>query len=44
MRKFFKVFLALALGFSLSGCAGIIEIRVPPEFRGKKQIEDPPLQ
>jgi len=30
----------LALGL-LAGCAGV-ELRTPPEFRGKKVKEDPP--
>jgi hypothetical protein len=40
-----SVRLALLLGLlsCLSGCAGIAELRMPQEFKGKKQVEDPPL-
>ncbi len=40
-----KTFWLLLLGGALlcSGCAGVAEFRLPEEFKGKKQVEDPPL-
>jgi hypothetical protein len=38
-----RILALLTLLLGLSGCAGIAELRMPQEFKGKKQIEDPPL-
>lgn len=43
MIRSLKLLAALAAGLALSGCAGIVEIRVPREFKDKKKVEDPPL-
>ena len=32
----------LALGLALSGCSGL-KWQTPERFKGKKQVEDPPL-
>lgn len=33
----------LALAILAQGCAGIIEMRVPKQFKGSKLKEDPPI-
>jgi hypothetical protein len=41
-----KVYKLLGIGALVllsSGCANVIEFRVPTEFKDKKKIEDPPL-
>ncbi len=32
----------LSASICLGGC-GFVELRIPSEFKGKKQVEDPPL-
>jgi hypothetical protein len=43
MKIALKMAALLAAGLAVSGCAGIVEIKLPREFKGKKQVEDPPL-
>lgn len=37
-----RLFLGLAF-LGLAGCVGLPEFRLPEEFKGRKQREDPPL-
>lgn len=43
MRQGRAWLLLLALAALAWGCAGVIEFRLPDEFKGRKLKEDPPL-
>ncbi len=43
MKQLKLAWVIAALAALGTGCAHIVEMRVPREFKGKKQIEDPPV-
>ena len=41
-RRILLLILALAWALMASGCAGVVEFKMPEQFRDKKVKEDPP--
>jgi hypothetical protein len=42
LRRFLMLLLALGWALMASGCAGVIEVKMPEQYKAKKLKEDPP--